>query len=89
LYGPRGASPQVAEFRGGRAWGGSQRARKEGGMAKVLRCGEFMVKCPYVVHGATEEEVLREAAKHLAEVHHIKELTPGIAATVKRNIRTE
>ncbi len=57
-------------------------------MAKVLRCEDFMVKCPYAVHGATEEEVLREAAKDLAEVHHIKEFTPGIAATVKCNIRT-
>jgi len=58
-------------------------------MAKILRCEDFMVGCPYAVHGASEEEVLREATKHLAEVHHIKELTPGIAATVKRNIRTE
>lgn len=58
-------------------------------MTKVLRCEDFMAGCPYAVHGATEEEVLRHAAKHLAEAHHIKELTPGIAATVKRNIRTE
>ena len=58
-------------------------------MAKVLRCEDYMVKCPYAVHGATEEELLREATTHLAEVHHIKELTPGIVATVQRNIRTE
>ncbi len=57
-------------------------------MAKVLRCEDFMANCSYAVNGSTEEEILREAAKHLAEVHHIKELTPGIAATVKRNIRT-
>jgi len=58
-------------------------------MAKVLRCEDFMVKCPYVAHGATEEEVVREVATYLAAIHHIKELTPGIAATVKRNIRNE
>ncbi len=57
-------------------------------MGKILRCEDFMVKCPYVVHGATEEELLREAITHLAEVHHIMELTPGIIATVQRNIRT-
>jgi len=57
-------------------------------MEKLVRCEDFMVKCPYVVHGPTDEEVLREATKHLAEAHHIKELTPGIAATVQRNIRT-
>ena len=58
-------------------------------MAKTLRCQDFMVGCSYVVHGATEEEVLRKATTHLADVHHIKEPTPGIAATVKRNIRNE
>ena len=58
-------------------------------MAKSLRCEDFMVGCPYAVHGASEEEVVREATKHLVEVHHIQELTPGIAAAVLRNIRTE
>jgi predicted small metal-binding protein len=57
-------------------------------MTKVLRCEDFMAKCSYTVHGSTDEEILLEATKHLMEVHHIKELTPGIAATVKRNIRT-
>lgn len=58
-------------------------------MAKVLRCEDFMVKCPYAVRASTEEEVVREATTHLVEAHHITTLTPGIAATVKRNIRTE
>ena len=58
-------------------------------MEKVLRCEDFMAKCPYIVHGGTEEEVVRQAAKHLAEVHHIMDLTPGLAAKVKSNIRTE
>ncbi len=57
-------------------------------MAKVLRCEDFMVKCPYAVRGTTEEEVLREATAHLAEAHHIKDLTPGLVAAVQRNIRT-
>ncbi len=57
-------------------------------MAKVLRCADFMVKCPYVARGTTEEEVLREATAHLADAHHIKDPTPGILATVQRNIRT-
>ena len=58
-------------------------------MAKVLRCEDVMVKCPYAVHGATDDEVLLEATKHLIAVHHIQELTPGLVATVQRNIRTE
>jgi predicted small metal-binding protein len=58
-------------------------------MAKISRCEEFMVKCPYATHGASEEDVLREDTTHLAEVHHLTELTLGFAATVQRNIRTE
>ena len=55
-------------------------------MAKILRCEDFMAGCPYAVRGATEEEVVRHAAKHLAEVHQ-QERTPGLAAKVKSNIR--
>jgi predicted small metal-binding protein len=47
-------------------------------MAKFLRCEDFMVKCSYAVRGTTEEDVLRQATSHLAEVHHIKELTPRV-----------
>ena len=58
-------------------------------MAKVLRCGELMAGCPHVVRGETEEEVLRQAAKHAAETHNIKEVTPDLVAKVKSKIRTE
>ncbi len=58
-------------------------------MAKVLRCADFMVGCPYAVRGTTDEEIVREATKHLADVHHIQQVTPGIAAAVLRNIRTD
>jgi predicted small metal-binding protein len=58
-------------------------------MAKVLRCGELMAGCPHVVRGETEEEVLRQAAKHAAEAHDIKEVTPDLVAKVKGKIRTE
>lgn len=58
-------------------------------MAEVLRCEDFMVKCPYAVRAATEGEVVREDTTHLVEAHRITTPTPGIAATVQRNIRTE
>jgi predicted small metal-binding protein len=58
-------------------------------MAKVLRCGELMPGCQHVVRGATEEEVLRQAAKHAAEAHNIKDVTPDLVAKVKSKIRTQ
>lgn len=58
-------------------------------MEKVLRCGDLMAGCGYVARGMTEEDVLRQAAKHAAEAHDIKEITPELAAKVKSKIRTE
>ena len=58
-------------------------------MEKVLHCGDLMAGCAHVVRGKTEEDVLRQAAKHAAEVHNIKEITPDLAAKVKSKIRTE
>jgi len=54
-----------------------------------LRCGDLMAGCQHVVRGATEEDVLRQAAKHAAEAHDIKEVTADLAAKVKSKIRTE
>jgi len=76
-------------------WDGEKRGSRgdrsgmEGDMAKVLRCGDLMAGCQYVARGATEEDVLRQAAKHAAEAHNIKEVTPDLAAKVKSKIRTE
>lgn len=64
-------------------------AQREGDMAKVLHCGDLMAGCQHVVRGATEEEGLRQTAKHAAETHNIKEVTPDLVAKVKGKIRTE
>lgn len=82
-----GGRPRATERQGSGTRGGVS-IHGGGDMANVLRCEDFMVGCPYVVHGATREEVSRQAAEHLAADHHIQELTPGLATTVKRNIRT-
>ena len=56
---------------------------------KVLRCEDLMAGCKHVVRGTTEEDILRQAAKHASEAHNIKEVTPDLAAKVKSKIRTE
>lgn len=58
-------------------------------MGKVLRCGDLMSGCKHVIRGATEEEVLRQAAKHAQEAHKIKEITPELAAKVRGAIKNE
>ena len=58
-------------------------------MAKVLRCGDVMAGCQSLARSATEEAVPRQAAKHAAEAHHIKGVTPDLAAEAKSKIRTQ
>ena len=38
-------------------------------MAYTLACRDAGVTCPYVARGETEEEVLKNASKHVKEVH--------------------
>ena len=38
-------------------------------MAYTLACRDSGVDCPYVARGETEEEMLKDAYKHVKEVH--------------------
>ena len=42
-------------------------------MAYTLACKDYGVSCPYVARGETEEEVLKDIAKHAKEVHGYKD----------------
>ena len=51
-----------------------------------LRCKDVGFDCPGVVRGATKEEVLKQAAAHASEVHHVQ-VTPELAEKVAQVIR--
>ena len=55
---------------------------------KTLRCSDAGFDCQGVIKGATEEDVLSQAAKHAREVHQV-EVTPEMAATLRTLIRDE
>ena len=38
-------------------------------MAYTLACRDSGVDCPYVAQGETEEEMLKDAFKHVKEIH--------------------
>jgi predicted small metal-binding protein len=59
-------------------------------MAKIIECAKVdpSSACTHVVRGATEEEVLKNAAEH-AKQHRIREVTPELMAKVKAAIRDE
>jgi len=58
-------------------------------MAKTLRCNDVIPGCSYVVHAATEEEVMRKAAEHTRLEHNIRRITPEITAMMRAVIRSE
>jgi len=59
-------------------------------MGKMLRCGEVNPEsgCKHVVHGKTEQELLKNVATHAKE-HGILEVTPELLAKVKAHIEDE
>ena len=51
-----------------------------------LRCKDVGFNCQGVVRGATEDEVLKQAAEHATKVHNCQ-VTPELAAKVSAAIR--
>ena len=58
-------------------------------MAKSLRCDDVIPGCGYVVHAATEEEVMRQTAEHARIEHNIRRITPEITAMMRAAVRDE
>lgn len=58
-------------------------------MAKVLRCNDLMPGCPFEARGASEEEVLGQAAEHAATAHNITEISDELVAQVRGAIHDE
>ncbi len=47
-----------------------------------------MPGCNFVASGATEEEVVKQAAQHAKDKHDVKQLTADLVAKVRAAIRT-
>jgi predicted small metal-binding protein len=58
--------------------------------SKIIECYRVDPSsgCRHVVHGKTEEEVLRNAAEH-AKAHGIREFTPELKQKARAAIRDE
>jgi predicted small metal-binding protein len=59
-------------------------------MSKVIHCAKVVPEsgCPHSIGGATEEELLRNAAQHAKE-HGIVEVTPELIDHIKANIEDD
>lgn len=61
----------------------------EASMSKVLKCGDVVPGCPYVVRGDNEQEVLMQAAEHAQKDHGMKSIPDDVLAKVKSAIHEE
>ena len=55
---------------------------------KILHCSDAGFDCKAVIHAATDEEVLNQAAAHAKEAHGVT-VTPELARQIKAVIRDE
>jgi predicted small metal-binding protein len=58
-------------------------------MAKVLYCNDLVPGCTFEARGSSEEEILAEAADHIATVHNMVEISDQILAMVRAAIHEE
>jgi predicted small metal-binding protein len=58
-------------------------------MAKVLRCRDVGLDCEGELRGATEEDILRQAAEHAQSAHNIRDMSPDLVQKVRAAIRDE
>jgi predicted small metal-binding protein len=58
-------------------------------MSKVLKCREVGIDCDFEARGATEAEIMSQAAAHAKSVHHIDEIPPELAQKVQAAIHDE
>ena len=56
-------------------------------MAKVLKCGDLMPGCDFVVEGKDVTEVMRKGAEHAKTAHKMASIPPDMAAKVKAAIK--
>ncbi len=55
-------------------------------MAKVLKCGDLMPGCNFVVEGKDVPEVVAKGAEHAKTAHGMTSIPPDVAAKVQAAI---
>ncbi len=58
-------------------------------MSKILKCREIGVDCDFEARGATEEDILKQAAEHAKKDHGMAQIPPELLTRVKAAIHDE
>ena len=62
-------------------------AQRRSGMAKILKCGDVMPGCSFVMEGKDVAEVMAKGAEHAKTAHGITTIPPDVAAKVQAAIK--
>ncbi len=57
-------------------------------MARELRCSDLGMKCNWSVKAETDEEVLKKATAHAAQVHHLSKIDEPLLQKARSAIHT-
>lgn len=58
-------------------------------MRKVIECRSVVPGCPFVAHGATDEEVMMHAVEHVRIAHDIDHLSEPLRVKLRAAITDE
>ena len=56
-------------------------------MAKILKCGDVMPGCSFVMEGKDVAEIIAKGAEHAKTAHGIAAIPPDVAAKVQAAIK--
>lgn len=56
-------------------------------MAKMLRCGDLMPGCNFVVEGKDVAEVMAKGAEHAKKAHGMSQMPPDLMKKVQAAIK--
>lgn len=58
-------------------------------MSKLLKCADVNPGCDFKIRGENDRDVLRKAADHARELHHMEIVPPDVLAKLKGAIHDE
>lgn len=75
---------------GGRGWKEARCARQGASMTQLRSfcCSDVVPNCRFIARSPRLDDVLVQAVRHIAEKHHVREITPEIAEVVRRAVHT-
>jgi predicted small metal-binding protein len=56
---------------------------------KSIACGDIVPGCDFKAEAESEQELMSKVAKHAAEHHGVKEVTPELEDKLKSAVKTE